>query len=349
MEGPVSFQISRSARFISMLVFLVVVVIGIGLALLPSGSLLPIIDSFVERDNDEQVTVTPSITQKPPTQTPTETPTPTNTPTATLTPTSTPTPTPRVWTREEFEYFMRVKRYSINGLDLLRTGWYLYDGAEWSDSYPCTAGSCIVYRGEVSRVIQEAFEYSNDADYWCEWACQGIYRNFGQPHYLRITKFNSLQELFGNEGKEPFCPQFTGKYQDFACNVPNPTPTPLPQTSLGWPEDVRREIEDKYLYPILSEGWSRFPPEWGGKKHWMDWPREDVEAIPDRVVCWVIANGHYHFGFSAYRPANVERDLSHDMRLELRDKLDSELGMSVDGNPPLCPGFLGMIEDNSLP
>jgi hypothetical protein len=357
MEGPtIVFQRSWSVPFVLMAVLVVAIVLFVGLPLLPPGSVPPIIGDILqgEGNSDEvtetetpQMTETPSPTQEPPTRTPTPTLTPTNTPTVTPTPTA--TPTPRVWTEAQFNRFMFNEKGRFAYV-FLQYGWHLYDGIELMDDFPCIR-SCYYDWEEARRVAREAFEQNNNADFWCEWACQALDNHFGRPYIGQISDYYTLNDVFGNEAVEPFCPQFVGSFEDFSCNVPKPTPTPLPLVSLGWSEEVRDEIEEKYLYQIIKSGvWDRYPG-W----YFPTWPNEftdeDVEALPDSLVCWVIANGHYYWGFPEYDIPVTQKDDSmiHELRLELREKLNMELGESVDGNPPLCPGFLDMIDNPYFP
>jgi len=238
MKGQVLFQRSCSVPFISRLVFLVVVVIGFGLALLPPGSLPPIIDGFVGRDNDEitevQNAVTPSVTQKPPTQTPTKTLIHTNTPTATLNPTSIPTPTPRVWPEEEFEDFLVLGP----GRMLLLSGWKLYDEVSVFDDYPCFVDILSCTDEEREQSVSNAYSQINDANFYCEWACQGFARNFGYwAPYPREKFWEGINSSIGDPEKEPYCSQFSGSYEYFSCDQPVPRPTIIPLEDYDWTKE----------------------------------------------------------------------------------------------------------------
>jgi len=295
---------------------------------------------------------------------PTSTSTPLPTQTPTVTPSPTPTPIPRLWTEEEFDDFMHHAGFG-GGEILLDSGWYLYDGVELLDDYPCLnyCSSEEQYQGALSA-IRNAFVENNDADFWCEWACQGVYNGFGNVDSDRREEYYAFRIRLGEKDKdrEPFCPQFASPYYDhFSCRTRQTLSTPVPRESLAWTGGVRTTIENKYLYPILYDGWDRWPgidssildefPDWDKP---LNWTREDVSAFPDTYVCWIIANGHYYYGWPEYNIPSSAKYASdyarfRELRLELRAKLNNELGVSVDGNPPLCPGFLDMIEPAYLP
>ena len=341
-----------SPLVVALALLIVMVVIGIGVvrSLAVSGADVPQVDIPVPVVNPPEATNTPI-----PKPTETSTPEPTITPTA--------TPTPRVWTREQYEEFMNP-RGPGGGYSLLQSGWYLYDGEELLGDYPClTYCTSDEDFEEALRLMQEAFEVNNDADFWCEWACQGVYNGFGFPGISRVDEYLMFKHRYKDENVEPYCPQFVSAwYERFSCNTPQPRRTPIPRESLGWSEGVRTTIENKYLYPILYNNWDRWPgiaP--GGLDEFADWDmpyegwtREDVSALPDTYVCWIIANGHYHHGWPEQDIPTTAKYRSeyarfHELRLGVREWLNSELGTSVNGNPPLCPGFLDMIEPPHLP
>ena len=324
IKGPVLVQRSWSVPLV--LIAVLAVVAFFVFALLPPGSLPPLTGELIPGgDNVGEVTETIVCSSD-------------------SAPSATVTTSPRVLSREGYNRLMFDTGF---GYILLITGWYRYDGIELLDDFPCLQDCPVGVYFEAEEVIWDAFEQNNDEDFWGEWVCQGVDNGFGYFILSKEAEFNSYKLAFGNVDEEPYFPQFTGNYNDFACNVSRPEPTPIPSDSLGWPENVRVNIENKYLYPIISDGWDMFPG--------LDWPKNwthvDVEALSDRMVCYAVANGHYHHGFEAYMPSNIERGYSqlHGLRMELRDKLNSELGVSVDGNPPLCPGFKGMIELANLP
>jgi len=367
MKGPVSFQISRSVPFISMLVFLVVVVIGFGLALLLPGSLPPIIGDIFQGgdDNEEvtevadalQVTATPSVTQSPPTQT--SIPTPTLTPTPS--PTFTATPTPKILTWEEFLRFAGGVSYrqDIGFIEqpykgvfrVVDNGYYYYDGEEWSDTYPCPSASCIIYYGEVYETWLHGYEEHPQLGYWCEYICQGLYRGFANPWGSVYGAFQLYKEWYGDPDGEFFCPQFVGEFEDSSCSTPVPTPTKipeqLPEWPNGWPEDVRKEVVEKYLSEVISEGFVPYPNSY----YYWGWEQRNIDSLSDHQICVTIANYHYHTGFNQYEPDDTSKDayLRDNYRLELRVLLNRDLGQPKGDNPPLCPGFLEMISPFGLP
>jgi len=336
-----------------LIVVIFVIVAGFVVASLPPGSVGQIIGELVqggdgskvtETEQTPQSTSTPTATQQPPTQTPR----PTSTSTPTTVPTQTAKPTPRILSEAGFEFLMFANGSPVSGIQLLRSGWYLYDGEAWSDEFPCPS-SCIFYKSVVDKVIWGAYEQNKDADDWCEWLCLGVANDFASPYNTRGGNFYNFKEMFGNPDREPFCPQFTGEYEDFSCNSGLPETRIPSRQSYGWPEEVRREIEQKYLIPIISDGWPGFPGVFNGVYN--TWLPRDVADLADSEVCYGVANGHYWFAFPEYEPKDLERDfyLRDGMRRKLREKLNNELGVSINGNPPLCPGVLDMIEPPNLP
>jgi hypothetical protein len=314
---------------------------------LPRGFLPPGVSGVIlsatptEKVLATQLMVTPSATKFPLTETPTST--------ATETPTITPIPTliPRTWTQEEFDKFMFQ---TGSGYGLLLSGWYLYDGSKLLDEFPCLQ-DCNYENYEISlEVVVEAFAQNNDANFWCEWACQGVARHFRSNSPSRLGNFYFFQKHFGNKEVEPYCPQFTGDYENFTCDN-RVSAVSVPKESYGWSDAVKQEIFRKYYYPIVNDGWSWYP--WDLQpEYWTPDGKVNTETIPDSWVCWVIANGSYYYGFPSYMPSEQAKRYGasfHERRLELRAKLNAELGMPTDGNPPLCPGFLGMIEPANLP
>jgi hypothetical protein len=344
---------SLRPTFGALSIVLAVVAIYFVLALfggIPGGFLPPSFGGQVpsntpqpKQDTPVQVTVTPSATKAPPSQT--------QTPTVTNTPTITPTPTliPRPWTQEQFDQFMFERGY---GYGLLLSGWYLYDGNDLLDDFPCL-NDCNYENYQLSReVVQEAFAKNNDANFWCEWACEGVNNHFPSMSLTRGGNFYAFKEGLGNTDEEPYCPQFTGEVVNLTCNI-QATPLNAPLESYGWSDGIRQDIINKYFNTIVNDGWNWYPRAVDRNSvYWTPDDRINTKTIPDSLICWVIANGHYYFGFPSYKPSAELRkndSLFHERRLELRAKLNAELGMPTDGNPPLCPGFLGMIEPANLP
>jgi len=253
-----------------------------------------------------------------------------------------------MYTPDEYGKYI-IQRY---GLTLLFNGYNRYDGVELLDDFLCVEGCVPGGLQKAQRIIQEAFEQQNNADFWCEWACVAEYNNFSRLNtYFNDYDFGVLKSVFGNEGQEPYCPQFAGEFEDFQCNTTPPYEIEcVPERDLGWSESVRTQIEQVYLYTILEDGFywlpclSLFGPEWTS---------EEIENLSDNQVCYIVANGHYLHGFPEYKPPvsfrKPRRYLWYDLRMDLRAELNSSLGISIGGNPPLCPDFLGMIELPNLP
>jgi hypothetical protein len=249
---------------------------------------------------------------------------------------------------------------SLYGNLLVRNGWYLYDGNDVLDGFPCISHSCPLSdpnNNLAYQMINDAYDQNNNANFWCDWFYRGVMNHFMDISVgygsgsLKFYFDPLLKNNFGNPDHEPYCPQFGGTYEEFLSFYTQPTPTPFPAQSLGWSDDQRQMIEQKYLYPILENYWDWVP---GPNINWHngDWQDEGhIQRIPDNEVCWIIANGHYYYGWPEYAPPRSQHDQSgwRSLRLKLRERLNNELGKSVDGNPPLCPGFLGMIEPAGLP
>jgi hypothetical protein len=296
------------------------------------------------------LTATFTLTQSPTTTpTSTSTPTPTHTPTATLAPTV--PPTPRILTRLEFEQWLEGDGFFMPSVVLV-SGYYYYDGEEWSDTFPCPDFTCGIRFGEVSNTFLQGYSEHQDLDYWCEWLCQGTEQGFTAGHMTRRELYVNFQSLYGNPSGTFYCPQFTTQYPEINCNNPRPNPTRMPVVldgwPDGWPDEVRNRVLEDYLYPITDGGWPTHPDY--GYDLQDSWTDSHYRSLSDADICWVIANGHFDYGFPEYEPENIGNfHLRDDIRLELRAKLNSELGEPVNGSPPLCPNFLDMIEPYNLP
>jgi hypothetical protein len=325
------------------------------------GDLLPGSDNIevTETEQTSQVIGTPIPTLIPSTGTPEPAAVPSLTPTTTAEPT--PTEAVRPWTWEQFSLFMytpdeyAMYRNAYYGMRLLLNGYNRYDGVELLDDFPCIEQCSLEEQLVADRIIRDAFEQQNNAEFWCKWACMAEYNNFSRLNtYFNDYDFGVLKSIFGNENREPYCSQFTGEFEDFQCNTTPPYEIEcVPERDLGWSESVRTQIEQEYLYTILEDGFywlpclSRPRPEW---------TIEDVNNLTDHQVCFIIANGHYQYGFPEYKPSPPTGPyrapklyLWYDLRMDLRAELNSVLGTSINGNPPLCPGFLEMIELPNLP
>jgi len=267
-----------------------------------------------------------------------------------LTATPTLTPTPGILTEEGlkrlfFGEYPSEHGGNMVGLKLVGNGWPVYDGADWSGDLLCL-DSCS--NAKIESAVLEASKQNNSSDYWCEWVCQGLYNLFGEWHDAQ-TDFENARYWFSDPDKEPYCPQFDRDYPEDGefCNVANPKPTPFPETTLGWPESVKETIVNTWLYPIVSDGWHRLP-----NRQFLssNFDHEDLMALPDSTICWVVANGILYHGFPAYLPQDINAyDGYFQIRFKLRNKANRELGESVNGSPPLCPGFWAMIEPAYLP
>jgi len=294
-----------------------------------------------------------------PTATRTPTATPTNTPTPTPSPTSARTPLPRPMSREQFEYFMfgdrreGVETLYEAGWHLLDHGFGLYDGEPWSDAFPCPADTCIIrYLSDVEQVVWDAYDLNNDANYWCAWLSSGVAQRFSSPA-LPAASFYNWKELVGSPDDVVYCPQFAGEWEAFESNATVPIFTEVPDESYGWSRELRWELIQKYVVPIIDGGWLGFPHLYGSP--WYGVPNS-LSTLSDSQICYAMADGHYFWGFPEYRPDYEPRgpethyyfDL-RALRMELRQKLVSELAEPVDGNPPLCPHFLDMIAPYNLP
>lgn len=303
---------------------------------------------IIDENNNLGFTVEPTETVE---LTPTLTSTPTQKPTQTLVPTSTQTSVPKELEPWMCEVFMfGGGDYPVENLALY--GWVNYDGVEFLDDYPCYL-NCPFEQSEARNMITNACNEGITLEFLCEWTCGAVYNGFGPRLKTRpIDNYYLMHVLYGDPSKELYCPQFatsleTGPgfdyYKDFNCNVEQPTPTSIPQLSLDWPEDMRKSIEDNYLWTILNDNFRLGP---GFNKN-SDWTLGEVNSLTDTEVCWIIANGHFLYGFPEYLPEDIERDnyKQYEMRMKLRDKLNVALGEPVDGNPPLCPGFLDMIDN----
>ena len=314
----------------------------------------------------ETPTIKNTVSNIPPSKTLTPLPSIKPTVTYTLEPSATPTLEPREWSQNECEHFLLSGNYPVQNLALI--GWIDHDGTELLDDYP----SYMYYNGfkneglDSERIVKDACKENNSADFWCEWTCQGLFHGFGpMSRFDRISNYYLMNSLFGNPNNEPYCPQFsvTGDsnpdfyfYRDFKCLTYQPRPTPVPRESLGWSSNIRKSIEDNYLWSILNDefiydGFYRGIGDGPlGSNESIpasrDWNIDDVASLTDTEVCWIIANGHYLHGYPEFNPADEEKQgyLRHDMRMQLRSELEQALGESKDGSPPLCPGFLEMID-----
>jgi len=289
-------------------------------------------------------------------------PSPSPKPTQTLvdTPTSQPTPVPteRIWPREVWEEFMFG--HDRVGERLIQSGWNKYDNTELLDNYPCYLYNLCPANSNSQNLsaIMSAYAQNSSGDFWCEWACEGVYHGFS-PYVKgsRVFTYQQMHFFFGDPSKEPYCPQFAVDvstdfdfyFKDgFNCSVEQVL-EPLPYGNLGWSEETRNMVEKKYLRSILEDG---FPDEFYGDGDG-NWTVEEVENLTDLAVCDIVADGHYMFGFPDYFPYGTYYDDKTGvetlrMRNQLRERLQKELGESVAGSEPLCPGFLDLIDDRWL-
>ena len=262
------------------------------------------------------------------------------------------------------------------GLQMVRTGWQYYDSEDVFDDfvgYPVfkfvdEAGILRAppdeYEEEKKQQIKKAYQKNNNADFWCDWAVRGFLNDYGWIPYssARHNWWNEVGETLGEQGAEPYCPQFSFEYQVFPpgvdCgNLNNPRcfmaefgvkrVEKSPPIKWFWTEQERNYVLKYYYKPLInklkSDGYVRIITYNGEDSvvdgYGVEYPfgpySIDTSKIPDSLVCWVLAN---HSAFAVDYYGYYHRYYTqewYNSLIKVREKLAQDL-------KDYCPNLLNL-------